>query len=143
MNAWQILRQIVPAPAVRVGQKRVGVWVKQDRERLTMDEPADHEPQLLVGLGERQIRRYLRRRIAQPECVNVARDDERIGLAVAFPRSYGRVERIRVTILKQPGEFVVFDPRLNFNDLLFDRLAHILTLRGRRPIADKTVNSPK
>jgi hypothetical protein len=134
-----------PRAEVRLGgrilHERVGVRVDQDAPRLPCDQPDEDAAQAGILRREVHIGLHLRRTVAQPQRLDIAGDDERIGLAPGFAIARADldrgVERVGVAILEQPGEFGVGDLRLHAHDLGLDRGADEAALRARRSLAHK------
>ncbi len=93
-----------------------------------MEQPA----KLGVLAGQMHVGLELGRAVAQPHRIDVAGDDERIGLTAHLAREDRGVERVGIAVLEQPGELGVADLRLHPRDLGLDGLAGeaALGLRG-------------
>ncbi len=120
---------------VRVLVEGVGIGVDQDAARLPLDQPLEQSLELRVLRDEMDIGLHLRRTVAQPHRLDIAGDDEGVGAAVERARLDRRVERVRIAIFEQPGEFGVGDLRLHARDLGLDRGAGEGAFAGRGALA--------
>ncbi len=71
--------------------------------------------------GQGDIGLHLCRRITQPECLDIAGDDEGVGLAVAGAGGDGGVQRVRIAVFKQPSQFRVSNLGFDVYQMLFHR----------------------
>ena len=118
-------------PRGRVLHEGVGVRIDQDAARLPLDEAVEQPAQRCILGRQMDIGLQLRRTVAQPHRIDVAGDDERVGLSVDRPQFSRGVERVGIAIFKQPADLRVRDLRLHPRDLGLDRRAGeaSLTLR--------------
>ena len=109
----------------------VGIRIDADRARLAIHYPSEHGLQPGVVLGEWQVRPDLSRGIAQPHGVDIASDDERVGLAVERPIANRGVERVGEAVLEEPGQFGIGKGGLDLSDFGLDGIAGEFTVRER------------
>ena len=87
----------------RLAVEGVGIRVDVDALQLAAYHTAQHLLQLAVALSKLHVWPHLRRRVAQPHGVYVARIDERVLLAVrSVGEVDGGVERVRKAVLEHP-----------------------------------------
>ncbi len=121
--------------AGRVLVEGVRPRIEQNAFRLPPHQPLDEPAQAVVFFHQGEIGPYLRGGIAQPHRVDVARDDERIGLPIDYLEIDGRIQRVRKTVLEHPRELLIADGRLHLGDRALDGRAREVTLRQWRTLA--------
>ena len=124
-------------PGGGVVHERVGIGVDQDRSRLAGDQPMEQRAQARIAPGERHIGMELCRAVAQPHRIDIAGDDERVGLAVDDAHAHRRVERVGVAIGEHPRDFRIADACRHAHDLGLDRGADEASFAGRRAATGK------
>ena len=89
-----------------------------------MNDPGNEGLQVRIVTEEREIGPDLVGGITQPHRINVSRDDEGIGFAVAIMlKGDGGIQGVRQAVGKKPGEFRVANRGGDFLDCRFDSLA--------------------
>ncbi len=85
-----------------------------------MDDAGEQALEGGVLFGEGEVGPDLGGGIAQPHGVDIACDDEGVGLALEGAGADGGVERVGEAVLEHPGEFGVGDEFFDFEDAGFD-----------------------
>ena len=123
---------LLPLAARRALVESVRIGINQDAGRLAIDRADQHLLQFFILLGQHDIGIDLRRTVAQPHGVNIARDHEGIGFSVHHLELASRVQGVRIAVLKHPSQFRILDAGLHRLDLLLHRFRGKLTsLRSR------------
>ena len=95
-----------PMASCRAVVERIGV--DSYRKELTIYDPGNHPPQMLILSSELHIRPDLGSGIAQPHGVYVSGIDEGVRIAVlVLAEMYRRVECVREAVAKHPRKFRV------------------------------------
>src|SRR6266404_2664382 len=118
------------APRAGFGAEVEGVCVRvnENTARLPVNDAGNHFFQLLIFPREWQIGCDLRGRVAQPHRVYVSGDHVGVRPALMHAESDRRIECVRETVLKEPGDFRVSNRKFCFGNLRFNGLAHELPL---------------
>ena len=125
----------VPFAAGRSEVERVGVGIDQHAARLAANDAGEQGLELRVAFRERQVGPHLRRGIPQPHGVDVACDDEGVGLAIERAGPNRGVERVRKAVFEEPAQLRIRDGLLHFDDLGIDGVADEVALVNRGPAA--------
>ena len=123
---------LLPLTARRALVESVRIGIDQDASRLAIDRTDQHLLQFLIFLRQHHIGINLRRAVAQPHGVNIARDDEGVWFPVHHLKLASRVQGIRITVLKHPSQFRILDLGFHRLDLLLHRFSRELTIGWSR-----------
>ena len=109
----------------------VGVGIDEDAAALAADDAFDERRELFVLARERQIGPDLRGGVAQPHGVDVAGNDEGVGLAFEGAGKDGGVERVGEAVAEHQAQLGIGDVRANAGDGGLDGGAGEAALGGR------------
>jgi hypothetical protein len=131
-HAGLLVGEVVDGPGERLGvggirQEGVGVGIEEDATALTVDKAGVKALEVRVLLSKLEVRPNLAGGVAEPHSVDVAGDDEGVGLAVYGAGIDGGIEGVGVAVLEHARELGVGDLSLDAGDKRFDG--------GRRELA--------
>ena len=118
----------LPVAALLVHVEGVGVGVNQHAFHLAVDDARNKGLQVLILLHKGKVRPHLRGAIPQPHGVDIAGNNEGVGLSVLLGEVYGTVERVGEAVAEEPGYLLVGNLRLHLLDGTLDGRARKVAL---------------